>query len=575
MGTYAVDFETTTDLNDCRVWVWGSVDIESEIFQWGTSVDDFMNHLSIGKSNTAYFHNLQFDGEFLLYWFFRNGYTHTQSRKVYEGEFSTLISDTGQFYTIQTVINGCKIKFVDSYKIIPFSVKAIAPMFGLEESKGEIDYHKYREIGYIPDENELEYLKSDCIIISKALKILFNRGLTKITQGSNAINDLKCKIGKKKFDKWFPQVPQQIDEFIRKAYKGGYVYLKPELAGKVIYNGSQFDVNSLYPFVMRYRLMPFGDAVFFKGKYKNDKIYPLYVQRLKCQFSIKPGFLPTIQIKGSRFIETEYLTDSGTDEVTLTLTNIDLQLFFEHYNIYNIEWLDGYKFMGAYNMFSVYIEYWMGEKIRAEKEGNYSMRTLAKLMLNAAYGKFATNPIKISKIPYYERENDFVRFRLSFPETTKGLYIPVGCFITSYAREVTIRAGQKNFDRFIYSDTDSLKLTGTEKPDIEIHKNKLGAWKDEGNFYKGKWIRAKTYITWEEVEPEHVEKLVESGENVIEDGKTYVQKVTCAGMGKHARNDINFDDFNIGMILPNGKRNRKRVPGGVVLTDIDYVMRNK
>lgn len=68
-----------------------------------------------------------------------------------------------------------------------------------------------------------------------------------------------------------------------------------------------------------------------------------------------------------------------------------------------------------------------------------------------------------SKIPYLE--DDIVHYRLGEKETKKGLYVPIGAFITAYAREKTIRTSQaiKDYsikkygvDKYIYSDTDSI-----------------------------------------------------------------------------------------------------------------------
>lgn len=42
------------------------------------------------------------------------------------------------------------------------------------------------------------------------------------------------------------------------------------------------------------------------------------------------------------FIPTEYLRESGEEPVTLTLTNIDLKLFFEQYNVKVFEWWRGF-----------------------------------------------------------------------------------------------------------------------------------------------------------------------------------------------------------------------------------------
>jgi hypothetical protein len=67
---------------------------------------------------------------------------------------------------------------------------------------------------------EQEYIKNDVLIVAKALKTLFDDNLTKMTQGSNALNDFKEIIGKKKFEHYFPLLPYEVDKEIRKAYKG-------------------------------------------------------------------------------------------------------------------------------------------------------------------------------------------------------------------------------------------------------------------------------------------------------------------------------------------------------------------
>ena len=52
----------------------------------------------------------------------------------------------------------------------------------------------------------------------------------------------------------------------------------------------------------------------------------------------------------------------------------------------------------------------------------------------------------------------------------------------------------KVYDRYIYSDTDSLHLMGTDIPEnIEVNSTKLGAWKLEHEFTRGRYIKAKTY----------------------------------------------------------------------------------
>lgn len=148
--------------------------------------------------------------------------------------------------------------------------------------------------------------------------------------------------------------------------------------------------------------LPFGEPIFFKGQYKEDKIYPLYIQMISCCFRIKENKIPTIQIKNNRFRfkENEYLESSNNEIVVLTLTNIDIKLFFEQYEVFDLEYIAGWKFRSIKGLFTQYIDKWVEIKNKATIEKNSGQRTLAKLMLNSLYGKFATSLDVQSKIPY-------------------------------------------------------------------------------------------------------------------------------------------------------------------------------
>ena len=44
---YSADFETTTNIDDCRVWAWGLCDVENpeETFTYGNTLDNFFEFL--------------------------------------------------------------------------------------------------------------------------------------------------------------------------------------------------------------------------------------------------------------------------------------------------------------------------------------------------------------------------------------------------------------------------------------------------------------------------------------------------------------------------------------------------
>lgn len=173
---------------------------------------------------------LKFDGEFIIYWALKNGFKHVEKKQDIENNtFTTLISDMGQFYQITLYFEKGnkkvhKVTFIDSLKIIPFSVDMIAKSFNLEISKLKIDYNKPRKKGHKLTNEEKDYITNDVKIVAKALKFLFDENLTKMTQGSNALNDFKNILGASRFNHLFPNLDYQVDKDLRQSYKR-WIYL--------------------------------------------------------------------------------------------------------------------------------------------------------------------------------------------------------------------------------------------------------------------------------------------------------------------------------------------------------------
>ncbi len=556
---FSCDFETTTDPDDCRVWGYGIHAVGKDDFICGNSLDNFMKWCRLQPKATLYFHNLKFDGEFIIHWLLSHKFQHEKDKRNNgPNTFNTLISDRGMFYSIEIIWDNeikpgtnNRTKIYDSLKVLPFSVDKVAKAFDLPISKLKIDYDEYREPGHILTQQEVDYIKNDVAIIAKALPHLFDQKLNKMTQGSNALADYKKVIGKKHFEKWFPILDYEVDKQIRQSYKGGFTYLNPIFKKKDLDRGIVLDVNSLYPSVMYDCLLPYGEPVAFTGRYKKDTDYPLYTQMISCSFRIKKNHIPTIQIKNNlAFRPTEYLENSNGEEIVLTLCNPDLYLFLQHYDVFNLEWLGGWKYKASSGMFTKYIDKWYKIKEQATIEGNEPLRTLAKLMLNALYGKFGTNPNVRSKIPYLD-ENGLVKYKLGEKETRDPVYIPVATFVTSYARNKTISSAQKVYDRFVYADTDSLHLIGTDIPEcLDVHQSRLGAWKHESTFEKARFLRQKTYI-------EQINEKIH---------------ITCAGMPDRCYDGVTWDNFHNGMSYT-GKLRFVHVPGGIVLLDTPFTIK--
>ena len=557
-----------------------------------------MNWCQKGKNNkTCYFHNMKFDGEYIFYWLLKNGYECIEDKKTRKDKtFTCLLSDTGLFYSIEIYfsVKGKKINkvtLIDSLKILNFSVEKIAKDFKLPIQKLELDYTKYRPVGYKLQQYEIDYIRNDVEIMARALDIMFNEHLDKMTIGSDALSYYKKTLTS--FDMYYPKIGLK-DELIRKSYRGGWTYLNPLYKDKMVDEGIVIDKNSMYPSMMYYEYMPFGDPVYFEGQYKEDLCYPLYIQMFSCAFKVKDGKLPTVQLKHTLgYMDNEYIETTNGRIETLTLTNIDLELFFEHYDVEYLEYHAGFKFKRIKGLFKNYIDYWMNQKIIASKEGNGAKRQIAKLMLNSLYGKFGLGSSVRGKYPVLE--DDVVHYKCYNRKDRDTIYCPVASFITSYARADIIRNSQAirdytlkkyGIDYYIYSDTDSihcLKLSDDElKQFMNVDDFNLGAYKKESEFVQAKFIRQKCYIEIENITKDEYDEYVKKGLiNVYEeDNKYYKLNSTIAGMPKKLGKYVNLENFVSGFSIKaddtrfdEKKLTYKHVKGGVILVPTDFTIK--
>ena len=594
---YAGDFETTTDENDCRVWAFSLCNIEDyNEFIYGNSIDDFFDICSDYLHNyKIWFHNLRFDGVYLINWLCAHNFKWIADKKDKDNNtFTTLITDLGQFYNITVYFkvdkhHTNKVEFYDSLKLFPnFSVERVAQGFNLPIQKLKIDYKKYRPVGWELTEEEIAYVRNDVEIMARALKEMFSRGLTRMTIASNAMKNFRDHfVG---FRKKYPVLAPEIDADIRASYRGGFTYVNDIWKEKEVGKGMVLDVNSLYPSCQHSPyFLPYGQPVFFEGKYKYDSIYPLYVQSITCAFDLKPGKIPTVQIRNNlSFIPNEYVKSSGGDLITLYLTKPDFELFFEHYNVYEPIYNGGWKFKQSSGNFDNYIDYWTEQKIQAGKEGNQPQRQISKLMLNSLYGRLGISGKARQKAPLLS--DGIIKFILQDEETRETCYVAAASYITSYGRNRTIRTSQiiKDYtlnkygeDRYYYSDTDSIHAGITDedleelKDIIKVDDYELGYWAKEAEFDRALYIRQKCYI-------EEIKGKIE---------------VTVAGLPKYLAPLITFENFKRGFttegmsiqdMIREAKKNGaseeeiekiqhkltyKYVKGGVIFADTDFTIK--
>lgn len=649
------DFETTVydNQNHTEVWASAVVKFHSENVAIFHSIDETFEYIiSLNKNVCIYFHNLKFDGQFWLPFLMfstklkQASYIEDNQLHFYEtsemqnNTFKYLISDMGEWYSITIKINNNIIEIRDSLKLLPFSVKQIGKSFKTKHQKLDMEYTGYRYAGCKITDEERKYIANDVLVIKEALEIMFSQGFKKLTIGSCALNEFRTNFfgGKNAYKGALPNVmdlklneekygSKNVDDYIRKSYRGGWCYLVKGKECKIFEDGITADVNSLYPSMMHSEsgnYFPIGEPKFWKGNYIHP--YALekdqfgnphyYFVRIRTEFQLKEGKLPCIQIKHNMLYKPrEWLETSDVilkerklqngktatekrihNRVELTLTQTDFELINDHYNLYNMEILDGCYFKTEKGIFDDYINKY--RKIKQESTG--AIRQIAKLALNSLYGKMATSSDSSFKEAVANNDGT-IYFKSVAEHNKKTVYIPIGSAITSYARNFTIRTAQKNYygaDKrgFIYADTDSIHcdLLPEELKDVKVHDSNFCCWKLEASWSKGWFVRPKTYI-------EHV-----THENLIKIEKEY-DNIKCAGMSENCKNYYrasmlgrtkeewetkyadewnklhdkekefilqkrSIEDFNIGLKVV-GKLMPKRIKGGVILCATTYEMR--
>jgi hypothetical protein len=641
------DFETTVYKGQVNTEVWASASVElfSEDVKIFHSIGEQFEYFTSLKENIiVYYHNLKFDGAFWLsYLMVDLGFKQAseqldaenpfkvrwlQEKEMLNNTFKYSISDRGQWYTIIIKVGGHFIEIRDSLKLLPFSVKRIGESFGTKHKKLDMEYTGFRYAGCEITDEEKHYIANDVLVVKEALEIMFNEGHTDLTIGSCCLKEYKRTVGKEDYEMFFPNLYEMpidkskhgydnVGEYIRKSYRGGWCYLVKGKEGKIYKNGCTFDVNSLYPSMMSSEsgnYYPVGTPHMWTGNIIPDvALLPnrYYFIRIKTRFYIKKDKLPFIQIKSSHLYKgTECLetTDVYNKEtglyspfyigfdgkikdtrVELVLTMTDFQLLKEHHELVDFEILDGCWFYAEIGLFDSYME-----KYKTMKMNNKgALRELAKLFLNNLYGKMASSTDSSFKVAYI-KDDKSLGFMACMENGKKPGYIPVGSAITSYARNFTIRAAQKNYHGkdnpgFIYADTDSIHcdIPWNTVSGVNIHDKNFCCWKPESCWDVAIFTRQKTYI-------EHVVQ-----EDLQDIDKPYYN-IKCAGMPKKCKNlfelsmqgftpdenDTDYtyeekeflthkrklEDFTIGLSVP-GKLRPKRIRGGILLVETPYQMR--
>ena len=515
------------------------------------------------KNQYVYFHNLGFDGTFIMYALNKMGI-----------DFESVINENRNIYEIKIYSKNRKryVSFRCSYMIFMCSVSALPG-----STKSVIDYMRIRDYNSIKDatKHEKYYIKQDVKTVKRNLISLMDIYGVKLngrfkTNASISYKEIKKLSGinlAQRGYEWnvlMPKLPFAIDSYIRNGYNGGFTYLNPKWKEvdirKLLVS---YDMVSSYPTSQRNDFLPYGEPE-MKSKLSQRDIDNdlLYMVRLKIyKAKIKDGLMPFISTNRMMKYILDDIYMEEIEKVVITVTSVDFQMIKEYYDIeYSV--LDYCVFpMKAKGIFNEYIDKHFKIKSDCKKELETCtdeariielqfLIFISKLRINSAYGKFGTNPLMTSLVPSFEDEILKYTKEESCKEETI-FYLPVATFITAYRRKALIDVIQLNADRFVYCDTDSVKLIGTDAPTGAILGKGLGEWDYEYTAVRSKFMKSKQYI--------HEILYDGIGPNEL--------KRTVASMSRTQHKRVNFENCVVGHTFVGGKKQGKSVKGGKIIID--------
>lgn len=596
-----------TDIYNQRVWLAGFKNLETMQSTYFNNLDDFMNAiLARGDNmNTEYaFHNLKFDGSYIVPWLHMNNYEVT-TQKPEAGQFSVLVDGRNAWYSITIqVTKRRKVLIWDSLKLFPTSLEYLPDVYSTPTHKVAEDsdwYSVKRPEDYIPDARDMHYFENDLQVPAEALNEHIKLyGLQfKKTQASQAFYNFE-----KSFKAWkfrFPALTNQEDADIRNAYWGGISYVNKNKVGLDFFDLAVYDINSSYPDKAANSKLPYGPCVATFGEGQHPDMSKFWVAEALVEFTLKEGCLPCIPKKAidegtiveDKDVDADKWLDDSEGIVRMKFSCIDyvtIQESYENFKVYRWIWTRHWawkvqkeiaKFVYKNNDIKV------GNKIKAKAEPDplkmielLTQANRAKIDNNAFYGKFGEDIIKEGKTPYWEPNEDGIEevvWRVDRQEVQgerSRKYLPVAIAITAWGRQQLVRMWNTLGENALYCDTDSLHFekAGQKKIDIAIKNGsfivddtKLGAWKHEGDMVRGRYLRAKCYL--EQTTDGHIEATV-AGLPADPHTGQFSKKRSC----------LNWDNFHIGLVIPEEQTHKLRTvrtPTGNKLLPTHYQIKEK
>ncbi|NMC99102.1 MAG: hypothetical protein GYA62_05215 [Bacteroidales bacterium] len=460
------------------------------------TVDEFIEEISKSKYKNKFIfaHNAEFD----LLTIFGNIFLKVDTAAIFNGKFISA--------------KYKEITFADSMNIFPTSVEKLGELVGLKK----IENKKVRE-GRLNKNNltqeDIDYCMRDCEIVFKSLLKIFElTGTIRITLPSLAMYDFRHNYLEHDL-----QFSDLVDEFYESYYGG-----RTEAFYIGDCNAKVYDVNSLYPAIMR--TVQFPDVKHLKKSCNCDvkfllhcvKYYEGMADVLLIHKETFFGYIPTRrELNGS----TKLVFPVGEFRTTVNFNELRFAIEQGVVKIKKV-----YKVIYGNPIKSLFTEY-IDDNYRRRLEASSLLEsTIYKLKMNSLYGRFAMrmklNTRYYEQIPFNlitmlkeaEQYCDVKLFNatradcflVTENEKFKNSFFSIptlSSYITSEARVFLLKnllANEK--ENVVYCDTDSIFVTGAFQSSVS---DKLGDFKLE-NKIVSKIRGLKNYVYIDENGKENI-----------------------------------------------------------------------
>lgn len=618
---WVADFETSTIntnffkfKNDSIVYLWYIENLQKETNFKGTTINGFIDviHRYPALFDIIYFHNLSFDGYFILKALV-NEYelNYVTEFKDWNELGVNCLRSGNKIYQIKWRFNFKgrvkEVTFKCSLRLLSSSVQALGKDVGMNKYTGEepdnfYDNEPLKSFNSYPKLftdymiNDVKIVKQSLLEFDKAIQSINCRDFEITWYKFLTIGAISFKIQEHYFEKVLPNesifTDKKTYEIAEKFYYGGWTQFNPSIQNQVVdVDGYSVDINSMYPWAMT-NLLPYGELVNDINLLDKDK--PILTYYKIHVFSAVAKNMEVVNLLN--WSKRNKSIDANELRYVQFLTNFDCYYLKEEWEMLQ----KFYTFEGVTIVEKFYsqADYWCKEfieklynlRLEFKSKNQNGLANGIKILLNSGYGKHASreqfsNEVVLTKEEFTSWCRGLREYGINSIKVKDKSYIPIGinnffetaryvvlvcdevdkqnikyynklaaATITAYGR---IRLWEAisclNEGDFLYADTDSIYFKNAINFDnIPTDDKTLGAFKKEDTFKQFITSGAKVYAIFDE-----------NSKNI---------KAKYSGLKQSwLKENVSFDIYkDMGQVFKDANLKPEYLKSGIVLKYSDY-----